>query len=83
MAKRIVKRLNKTGRLSYQDALVAARNVRAAMKKEGKLKVARKVTNKTTATGRGAIKFHIPPEYRSEYGNRRSDSSRKTRRTAS
>lgn len=80
MAKRTVKRLNKTGRLSYQDALVAARNVRAAMKKEGKLKVARKVTNETTATGRGAIKFHIPPEY---LGHGRCDSSRKTRRTAS
>ena len=80
MAKRTVKRLNKTGRLSYQDALVAARNVRAAMKKEGKLKGAGKVTNKTTATGRGAIKFHIPLEYRSVG---RSDSSRKTRRTAS
>ncbi len=79
MAKRIVKRLNKTGRLSYQDALVTARNVRAAMKKEGKLIVTRKVTNKTTATGRGAIKFHNPPEYRS---HGRSVSSRKTRRTA-
>jgi hypothetical protein len=80
MAKRTIKRLNKTGRLSYEDALISARKVRAAMKKEGTLKVTRKVTNETTATGRGAIKFHVPPEYR-DYG--RSDSFRKTRRTAS
>ena len=80
MAKRTVKRLNKTGRVSYRDALTAAKNVRAAMKKEGKLKVAKKITNKTTATGRGAIKFHIPAEYG---GQGRTESAGKARRTAS
>jgi hypothetical protein len=75
MAKRTIKRLNKTGRLSYRDALATAREVRAEMKREGKLKGTRKVTNETTATGRGAINFHLPPEYR---GLERSDSSRKT-----
>ena len=63
MAKRTSKRLNKTGRLSYGQALVTARNVRAQMKKEGKLKGARKLANETTATGSGAIRFHIPPGY--------------------
>jgi hypothetical protein len=80
MVKRTVKRLNQTGRVTYRDALAAARNVRAAMKKEGKLKGARKVTNETTATGRGSITFHIPAEYR---GRGRSDSPPKSRRTAS
>lgn len=74
MAKRTIKRLTKTGRLSYRDALAAAKEVRAEMQREGKLRGSRKVTNDTTATGRGAINFHLPPEYRC---HERSDSSRK------